>query len=128
EAVYLRAYSQKNPLLEYKLEGFQIFDDMLYEIKTSIARKIFRVRIQQAPDKPLAARPVAGVQASHNAMGQFAAGASGTTAVGASGSAGGNGGASQPQQVQVKRTVPKVGRNDMCPCGSGKKYKYCHGQ
>ena len=57
EAVYLRAYSQKNPLLEYKLEGFQIFDDMLYEIKTAIARKIFRVRIQQAPEKPLAGRP-----------------------------------------------------------------------
>jgi preprotein translocase subunit SecA len=129
EAVYLRAYSQKNPLLEYKLEGFQIFDDMLYEIKTAIARKIFRVRIQQAPGKPIAAaRPVAAVQASHNAMGQFAAGGSGTTAVGASGSTGGNGGASQPQQVQVKRTVPKVGRNDLCPCGSGKKYKYCHGQ
>ena len=134
EAVYLRAYSQKNPLLEYKLEGFQIFDDMLYEIKTAIARKIFRVRIQQAPEKPLAGRPAAGVQASHNAMGQFAAGASsGTTAAGASGSAvfhAGNGGgaAAQPQQVQVKRTVPKVGRNDICPCGSGKKYKYCHGQ
>jgi preprotein translocase subunit SecA len=132
EAVYLRAYSQKNPLLEYKLEGFQIFDDMLYDIKTAIARKIFRVRIQQAPEKPLAARPVAGVQASHNAMGQFAAGAStGTTAVGAAGSsvlhAGNGGGEGQRQQVQVKRTVPKVGRNDPCPCGSGKKYKYCHG-
>jgi preprotein translocase subunit SecA len=134
EAVYLRAYSQKNPLLEYKLEGFQIFDDMLYEIKTAIARKIFRVRIQQAPEKPLAGRPAAGVLASHNAMGQFAAGgSSGTTAAGAAGSAvfhAGNGGgaAAQPQQVQVKRTVPKVGRNDLCPCGSGKKYKYCHGQ
>ena len=132
EAVYLRAYSQKNPLLEYKLEGFQIFDDMLYDIKTAIARKIFRVRIQQAPDKPIAARPAAGVQASHNAMGQFSAGgSSGTTAVGAAGSAvlhAGNGGnASQPQMAQVKRTVPKVGRNDPCPCGSGKKYKYCHG-
>ena len=131
EAVYLRAYSQKNPLLEYKLEGFQIFDDMLYEIKTAIARKIFRVRIQQAPEKPPAGRPAVGVQASHNAMGQFAAGASsGTTATGAAGSAvfhAGNGGgaAAQPQQVQVKRTVPKVGRNDLCPCGSGKKYKQC---
>ena len=133
EAVYLRAYSQKNPLLEYKLEGFQIFDDMLYEIKTAIARKIFRVRIQQAPGKPLAAaRPAAGVLAVHSAMGQFAAGGgSGTTAISATGEAGrqgGNGGASQPQQAQVKRTVPKVGRNDLCPCGSRKKYKHCHGQ
>ena len=133
EAVYLRAYSQKNPLLEYKLEGFQIFDDMLYEIKTVIARKIFRVRIQQAPEKaPAGVRPATGLQASHSAMGQFSAGgSSGTTAVSAKGSPaafGGNGGGSQPQQVQVKRTVPKVGRNDLCPCGSGKKYKYCHGQ
>ncbi|MGO9310193.1 MAG: preprotein translocase subunit SecA [Spirochaetia bacterium] len=132
EAVYLRAYSQKNPLLEYKLEGFQIFDDMLYEIKTAIARKIFRVRIQHAPEKaPAGARPGAALQASHNAMGQFSAGGSATTAVGARStpaSAGGNGGGSQPAQVQVKRSVPKVGRNDLCPCGSGKKYKYCHGQ
>ena len=132
EAVYLRAYSQKNPLLEYKLEGFQIFDDMLYEIKTNIARKIFKVRIQNAPEKaPSPPRPAAALQASHSAVGQFAAGGSGTTAVSAKGSpltVGGNGGASQPDMAQVKRTVPKVGRNDPCPCGSGKKYKYCHGQ
>jgi preprotein translocase subunit SecA len=134
EAVYLRAYSQKNPLLEYKLEGFQIFDDMLYDIKTALAKKIFRVRIQQAPAQPAAAaHPVAALQASHSAMGQFAAGgSSGTTAVTSGGAPafggnGGNGGA-QPQAVQVKRTVPKVGRNDLCPCGSGKKYKYCHGK
>ena len=131
EAVYLRAYSQKNPLLEYKLEGFQIFDDMLYDIKTNIARKIFKVRIQHAPEKaPAAVRPGSALQASHSAMGQFAAGGSGTTAVSAKSSlvsVGGNGGASQPDQVQVKRAVPKVGRNDPCPCGSGKKYKYCHG-
>ncbi len=128
EAVYLRAYSQKNPLLEYKLEGFQIFDDMLYDIKTAIARKIFRVRIQQAPEKAAGpARPAAAMQASHSAMGQFSAGSSETTAVGSTPARGGNN-ASQPQMAQVKRTVPKVGRNDPCPCGSGKKYKYCHGQ
>jgi preprotein translocase subunit SecA len=121
--------------LEYKLEGFKIFDDMLYEIKTDIARKVFRVKIQRAPDSaPTAPRPAAALQAVHNAVGQFGAGGvSGTTAVapGASQRAfGGNGGgaAAQPQQVQVKRTIPKVGRNDPCPCGSGKKYKYCHGQ
>jgi preprotein translocase subunit SecA len=129
EAVYLRAYSQKNPLLEYKLEGFQIFDDMLYEIKTVIARKVFRVRIQKAPEAQSPLRPAAGVQASHNAMGQFAGGGSGTTALsaGASSAGGGPSSASQPQAMQVKRTVAKVGRNDLCPCGSGKKYKYCHG-
>jgi preprotein translocase subunit SecA len=141
--VYLRAYSQKNPLLEYKLEGFRIFDDMLYEIKTGIARKVFRVRIQKAPaTAATGARPAAAMQASHSAVGQFAAGAvTGTSAVAPGSSAraaGGNGqiaarsdrggGTAQPQQVQIKRSVPKVGRNDPCPCGSGKKYKYCHGQ
>ncbi len=124
EAVYLRAYSQKNPLLEYKLEGFQIFDEMLVEIKTVIARKIFRVKIQKAPERPLVASAApASMQASHNAMGQFA--------VSSSSGGGGNdrgGDASRPQSAQVKRTVPKVGRNDPCPCGSGKKYKYCHGK
>ncbi len=132
EAVYLRAYSQKNPLLEYKLEGFQIFDDMLFEIKNAIAQKVFRVRIQQGPAQPAPAVKPMAIQASHGTMGQFAAGAaSGTTAVSASARPmGGNGGgpASAPQAVQVKRTVPKVGRNDPCPCGSGKKYKYCHGR
>ncbi len=51
EAVYLRAYSQKNPLLEYKLEGFQIFDEMLMGIKTTIARTVFRVRIEGEPSR-----------------------------------------------------------------------------
>jgi preprotein translocase subunit SecA len=121
EAVYLRAYSQKNPLLEYKLEGFQIFDEMLVEIKTVIARKIFRVKIQRAPERPMAAAAAPAVmQASHSVMGQFAVSSGDGGAAHAA--------ASQPEHAQVKRTVPKVGRNDPCPCGSGKKYKYCHGR
>jgi preprotein translocase subunit SecA len=134
EAVSLRAYSQKNPLLEYKLEGFQIFDEMLYEIKTAIARKIFRVRIQKAPVRtgPSARAPLA-LQASHSALGQFTA-PSAPSQASAGGSSGGvpavaiRQNASQPDAAQVKRTTAKVGRNDLCPCGSGKKYKYCHGQ
>jgi preprotein translocase subunit SecA len=118
EAVYLRAYSQKNPLLEYKLEGFQIFDDMLVDIKTGIAKKIFRVKIQKAPDRLSAGRvSPAALQASHNAMGQFSVSAGAQPAP-----------ESRPQSAQVKRSVPKVGRNDPCPCGSGVKYKYCHGK
>ena len=120
EAVYLRAYSQKNPLLEYKLEGFQIFDDMLYEIKTTIARKIFRVRIQNAPEKPpAAARPRAALQASHSAVGQFAAGGLGTTAVSPRSPVIGRRkrrGIAAPQ-AQVKRNVPKVGKNHPAPAG-----------
>ena len=86
EAVYLRAYSQKNPLLEYKLEGFQIFDDMLYEIKTRLpARFSVSASSRRRRSRWPAARRGA-VQASHNAMGQFSAGgSSGTTAVSAEG-------------------------------------------
>jgi len=118
EAVYLRAYGQKNPLLEYKLEGFQIFDDMIDEIRTAIARKILKVRFQQAPAQARLGPAVQAATATHGTMGQFA---------GAGGDGGGNA-AAQPEHAQVKRSVPKVGRNELCPCGSGLKYKYCHGK
>ena len=116
EAVYLRAYGQKNPLLEYKLEGFQIFDEMLYNIKTAIARKVLKVQIQPVQGSNLIIERSSIGQASHTVLGQFNQPEST-----ASGSA-------QPEKVQVKRVYPKVGRNDPCPCGSGKKYKYCHGR
>ena len=119
EAVYLRTYGQKNPLLEYKLEGFDIFDTLIYNIRTQIARMVVNVEIKQ-PEQARRRQPVAAARtASHTQLGQFAGGAP---------AAAGGGGASQPQGAQVKRTVPKVGRNDPCPCGSGKKYKHCHGR
>ncbi|MBN2509597.1 MAG: preprotein translocase subunit SecA [Spirochaetales bacterium] len=109
EAVYLRSYGQKNPLLEYKLEGFEIFDTLIYHIRSSIAKKIIKIRIERADNRNTAktVRPVQ-IEESHRTMGQF-----------------GHSGA--PQKAQIQRVVPKVGRNDLCPCGSGKKYKHCHG-
>ena len=136
EAVYLRAYGQKNPLLEYKLEGFEIFDTLIQDIRTAIAKKIVKVRIQRFDETvPRRGRPTA-VQANHRDMGQFSGAAAmpaggGAPAATASSPGGRPSGArdgSQPQKVQVKRAVPKVGRNDPCPCGSGKKYKYCCGR
>jgi preprotein translocase subunit SecA len=133
EAVYLRAYSQKNPLLEYKLEGFQIFDELIHDIRTSIASKIVKVKIQerQAP-AALRRQPQNLGEARHRQLGQFAAGASQPQGSGAQSSAGAAVATappkSQPEGAQVKRNYPKVGRNDPCPCGSGKKYKYCHGR
>ena len=131
EAVYLRTYGQKNPLLEYKLEGFDIFDTLIYNIRTHIARMVINVEIRQ-PETARSRVPVGAARtASHQQLGQFSAG--GAAGAGASGpgavSAGQASGASQPRgAVQVKRTYPKVGRNDPCPCGSGKKYKHCHGK
>ncbi len=118
EAVYLRSYGQKNPLLEYKLEGFDIFDKLIAEIRLTVSRKVLNVRIRTGYEEgPKTIRNIG--QATHNAMAQF------SISAGAAGKSENK--QSTPENVQVKRTVPKVGRNDMCPCGSGKKYKYCHG-
>jgi len=136
EAVYLRSYSQKNPLLEYKLEGFDIFETMLQEIRYSIARTAVRVRISKDPKQHMR-RPAQGqLQTKHSGAGQFRAAAGAAGAAGSSGSAAAFGVKSGPGTrnaagagpVQIKRTTPKVGRNDPCPCGSGKKYKHCCGR
>jgi preprotein translocase subunit SecA len=126
EAVYLRSYAQKNPLTEYKVEGFQIFDSMIGEIRQQIASRMHLIRIQAGDvreERPL--RSAATVQAaSHSSMGAFAGGqalpSGGGSALGSPRAQGGG--------VTVVRAQPKVGRNDPCPCGSGKKYKHCHGR
>ena len=131
EAVYLRQYGQKNPLLEYKLEGFEIFDQLLFDIRVSIARKFFLV--QPEGFRPVERRPQAmASQEQHSEMSGFAGATAGGAATatrtrpGRSGTRTAAGGADS--QVQVRRAQPKVGRNDPCPCGSGKKYKHCHGR
>ncbi|GHV56237.1 hypothetical protein AGMMS49579_20560 [Spirochaetia bacterium] len=121
EAVYLRSYAQKNPLTEYKVEGFQIFETMIDEIRQEIASRLHLIRIQVSENRDVSRtnRPAAVAQsASHGSIGAFAGGQQ--TATGSS--------ASQPDSARVVRAYPKVGRNDPCPCGSGKKYKFCHGR
>ena len=119
EAVYLRSYGQKNPLTEYKLEGFDIFYAMLDEIRLEIASRVFLVQVQTEHEttQSRATKKLSG-NAHHKAVGAFSGG--GATA--------GPMAASNPSTVQVVRSVPKVGRNEPCPCGSGKKYKFCHGR
>jgi len=131
EAVYLRHYAQKNPLTEYKVEGFQIFDRMIDEIRQEIASRLHLIRIQIAPpggETRRTSRSFATAQsASHNSMDSFGAGSFG----GGAASSGGNSpmsAASHPEGATVVRSHPKVGRNDPCPCGSGRKYKQCHGR
>ncbi len=134
EAVYLRAYGQKNPLLEYKLEGFQIFDRMLEDIRSTLARKVFQVRIRAVEAQPRVRERLG--DARHALLGQFGgsgareapASRDGASALRPRGRpASGELREAQPERQQVRRSYPKVGRNDPCPCGSGKKYKYCHG-
>ncbi len=116
EAVSLRSYAQKNPLVEYKNEGFAIFEEMIDDMRISISRKIFRVIIRRDTDRSRPAGP-RNITASHNSMGSGLGPAPKNMERSEAG----------PARVQVKRTEPKVGRNDLCPCGSGKKYKKCHG-
>ncbi len=129
EAVYLRSYGQKNPLTEYKLEGFDIFYRMLDDIRLEIASRVFLVKVKvEGEAAPVRQVRQVTVNAQHNALGTFAgnqdAGA-GTKAPAARPA--GPMSVSNPQNVQVVRSIPKVGRNEPCPCGSGKKYKHCHG-
>jgi preprotein translocase subunit SecA len=121
EAVYLRGYAQKNPLTEYKLEGFQIFDTMVDTIRREVASRVHLVRIQAAGDRETRNR-VQVHSANHGTVTAFA-------------NAPGPANRPRPESrseasfnATVVRAHPKVGRNDPCPCGSGKKYKLCHGR
>ena len=125
EAVHLRSYGSKNPLTEYKNDGFDSFYDMCDSIRNTVASRVFRVRIQvnPAPQEPRSAMQPAQTTARHQETQAFNGAAARRQAAG---------GAMQRSQqtgsVTVVRTGPKIGRNDPCPCGSGKKYKNCHGR
>jgi preprotein translocase subunit SecA len=114
----LRAYSQRDPLNEFKIEAYRMFDELKSTIRHDVTHTIFRVTVERTPAQP---RPVARNVVEGRAP---VAGAGGTaTAAGAATAtavAGGNG-------AQAARTGPKIGRNDPCWCGSGKKFKKCHG-
>jgi len=130
EAVYLRHYAQKNPLTEYKVEGFQIFDRMIDDIRREIASRLHLIRIQTSnPGEGRPARSASTVSTSQSASHSSMAGSFGGSAQGGMGRGGSSptANAANPQGAQVVRNQPKVGRNDPCPCGSGRKYKFCHG-
>ena len=148
EAVSLRAYGSKNPLTEYKIEGFNIFDEMLSTIRDSVMSRVFKVRIQLTPEAAEARRrqieaqkqQMDKVNAQHNDAGNTAAQMAHNTAQRSALSSFNGDQArrqaagssmnqrSQGDNITVRRTMPKVGRNDPCPCGSGKKYKNCCGR
>jgi preprotein translocase subunit SecA len=124
EGIGLRAYGQRDPIIEYKKEGFAMFQMMFESINREIAETIFRVQ----PPSPGRERP-RGVFSSlpkrlvHN---EFSSLDRQGPAVADRGEVPGSQKASQAQPYQNPET--KVGRNDPCPCGSGKKYKKCCGQ
>ncbi len=109
EGIGLRGYAQKNPLQEYQKEGFDMFENMMLSYENDVVEKMFSVRIadEQEVDRMEERRRDESAAAT---MGRGS----------------GEGGA--PEQKQVRRKGDKVGRNDPCPCGNGKKYKKCHGK
>ena len=119
EGIGLRAYGQKDPLVEYKTEAFKLFVELLNQIRNEVVSFAFKF-FPQAPDEVQRRR--------RQPSSRILETKQNTTNIGLSSATGTSGGeqrAGKPQPVQVGE---KVGRNDPCPCGSGKKYKHCHGR
>jgi len=114
QGIHLRGYAQKNPKQEYKREAFELFEGLLDQVRKEVTRVVFTVQIRSAEDVEETA-PHAEVQNVQYQHADF------DEALGAPA------GDDTPPQQPVQ-AGPKVGRNDPCPCGSGKKYKYCYGK
>ena len=114
QGIHLRGYAQKNPKQEYKREAFELFEGLLDLVRKEVTRVVFTVQIRTQEDVEETA-PRADVQ---NVTYQHAA----YDGEGEGDEAG------EPAPRQPADAGPKVGRNDPCPCGSGKKYKHCHGK
>ena len=119
QGIHLRGYAQKQPKQEYKKEAFELFSEMLEKVKREVISLLARVRIRseeeivqaEAAERARAEAVARQMQFQHPDMGGYSADEE----------------AADPD-YQNPSEVPKVGRNDPCPCGSGKKYKHCHGQ
>ncbi|HZQ61906.1 MAG TPA: preprotein translocase subunit SecA [Casimicrobiaceae bacterium] len=120
QGIHLRGYAQKNPKQEYKREAFELFSDMLDRIKHDVVKIVLTVQVRSQEDVQAVeeAPAVSNVRYQHADYEEALAMADAEQA-----SAGGGSGI-QP----FVRAGEKVGRNDPCPCGSGKKYKQCHGK
>jgi preprotein translocase subunit SecA len=123
QGIHLRGYAQKNPKQEYKREAFELFSQMLDLIKNDVVRTVVTVRIQsreeiEAAEEQMAQSQVGNVHYQHA---DFDENASPEEMLAPSATANNDG------QQEITYAL-KVGRNDPCPCGSGKKYKQCHGK
>jgi len=121
QGIHLRGYAQKQPKQEYKKEAFELFSEMLEKVKREVVTLLARVRIRSEEE-------VAAMEAQERA----AAEAQASQMQFQHASSGGYGADEEAQQAQAAAAggdvFANVGRNDPCPCGSGKKYKHCHGQ
>jgi len=128
QGIYLRGYAQKQPKQEYKSEGFALFQAMLERVKIEVIQRLSMLRIRSEEEVAALEEQQRRDQERRALEFQHAEAAS-LSAQGAEGAQLNEGVPPPPlAQSQVVRDAPKVGRNDPCPCGSGKKYKQCHGR
>lgn len=118
EGIYLRAYGQKDPLVEYKQESYKMFEELMRRIRNETVSRVLRVQVAQIPRKTLER-----IKAEHPEFSRISSEKK-----------------LEPARIRKEegeesivkrpfvREIPKVGRNEPCPCGSGKKYKHCHGR
>ena len=116
QGIHLRGYAQKNPKQEYKREAFEMFGAMLESVKLEVTRTLMSVQIRSREEVEEVEREhtpaLENVQFQHASVEEALGGAE----------------ERQPKQQPVQRVLGKIGRNDPCPCGSGKKFKHCHGK
>jgi preprotein translocase subunit SecA len=122
QGIHLRGYAQKQPKQEYKHEAFELFGELLDKVKREVVTMLARVRLRSEEE-------VAAMEAAERAQAQQQA----QQMQFQHADAGGLGADEEARQAQamaasLESQMPKVGRNDACPCGSGKKFKHCHGQ
>ncbi|WP_321278884.1 preprotein translocase subunit SecA [uncultured Vibrio sp.] len=120
QGIHLRGYAQKNPKQEYKRESFELFEGLLDALKTDVITVLSRVRVQQQEEveRMEEQRRAQAEEAARRAQAQHAAAENQLA----------DGEEAEDAHQPVVRDERKVGRNEPCPCGSGKKYKQCHGK
>jgi preprotein translocase subunit SecA len=122
----LRAYGQRDPLIEYKKEAFTLFETLLDEVNEEFVQRLFRVRVEAEGVREMERRPAPRAIVAQHAATQSFGNIPTTREVAAAGAAAPMSESAAPVAVAPVQTGPRVGRNDPCPCGSGKKYKKCH--
>ncbi len=144
QGIFLRSYAQKNPKQEYKREAFELFSAMLDRIKFDTVTTVSKIQVRsqeeiEREELERQRRLARALQMQHaeavspiHVPGGLEQGAAPNPSFGGFGSADGaplepDPRASTPAATPFVRDMPKVGRNEACPCGSGKKYKHCHG-
>ena len=113
KGIGLQGYGQKDPVVQYRLEGTEMFDEMIEDIRTDVAKIMLNLRKQEGPVQRTEVTRVTGAGLEDTAINLV------------------DGKISEKEGGMNKTVVndePKIGRNDPCPCGSGKKYKNCCGK